>query len=172
MNEEGNPTPQAWQSRASVCATECAKVFADFRLSPIMDVADLLGAMFITNADRLSKYWDDPRGFGAFIYSQPEIGASAHQIERLGWQLLVARRIESGRVFKEWSPQFEKIYLMAKRLAHFGPSIPPGSDPSVFPEHLLLAIAEQADLEIARRLLASGLQVEVLRRDVEKGISQ
>lgn len=171
MNKQEEPTAETTLSAACSGARVCAMVFADLRFSEIMDVSDLLGAMCLVNYDRLAKYWDDPDGFRRFIIAQPETRAAAQQIESLGWRVLVTRKVESGRATKLVSPDFQKVHLAAKRLARLGPAPPAGMGAIVFPEHYLLAITEQQDLDIARRLLGSGLRVDALRRDVQNGIS-
>lgn len=173
LSERGGPASKAMLSTGSSWALNCAKLFADFRLSSTMDLPDLLGALCIVNADRLSKYWSEPEGFRRFVDGQPETGRPAQHIRSEGWEVLFSRRVEArgGAYVKECSAAFWNVFQLAKRLAVSGHAPPRGGESLVFPEHYLLALVEQQDLNIVQKLLASGLQVEDLKRDVERGIT-
>jgi len=158
-------------SRDSSLTAHCAIVVSDLRLSPTMDVVDLLGALFLANSDRLAKYWDDPRNFDKLIAAEPQIGTLVHDLQRHGWEADFNRRAQVSGVFKEFSPRCRGVWLRMNALARLGPPAPTGTEPLAFPEHFLLAIVEQEDLDITRQLLASGLRVDTLRRDVEDGIT-
>jgi hypothetical protein len=156
-------------SEASFHAINYAMILSDLQKSTRLEIYDLLSAMYLANLDRLSKYWEELSGFELLALGHPAARQLAADISNRGSISIFEHRGGVGGIFKPFSLQFKKVHSQAIELAlgHAG-----HLKTIVFPEHFLLAIVEQADLEITRRLLSSGLQVEVLRRDVEKGISQ
>ena len=149
---------------------ECAKILADGRLSSSVDVRDVLAGMLIVSFDRLSKYWEEPKEFDKLVTTELHIGTLIQELRRRGWQVIFSNRIKVGLFFKEFSPLCKAVYFRAKELAQPASASPPGMKAFVFPEHILLAITEQGGSDIVPKLLASGLHVDALRRDIEQGI--
>src|SRR5579875_239455 len=174
MSNESSPPRnlqhETFLSEASAAVIECAKILADARLSSSVDVTDVLAAMLVVGLDRLSKYWEDPEEFDRLVTTELHIGAVVQELRRRDWQVIFSNRIRAGLFFKELSPPCKTVYFRAKELAQPVSAAPSGPKAFVFPEHILLAIAEQGGSHIVSRLLASGLRVDALRQDVEQGI--
>jgi len=157
-------------SQTAAPIVPCSIVLSDLRLSQRVDVADLLGSIFVINSDRLSRYWADPGGFDRFVAAEQEIASLVLGLRDRGWEAALSPRISRGGVFKEFSDVAREVWFRARELAKRGPPDRPRTMSLVFPEHLLLSIAERAELRIVQRLLSSGLRVDSLRQDVEHGI--
>lgn len=174
MSNENDPPKnlqrETFLSEASAAVIECAKILADGRLSSSVDVTDVLAGMLVASLDRLSKYWDDPEEFDRLVTTELHIGTVVQELRRRGWQAIFSNRIRAGLFFKEFSARCKAVYFRAKELAQPVSVIPSGTKALVFPEHILLAIAEQEGSDIVPKLLASGLRVEALRRDIGQGI--
>lgn len=157
-------------SEAASLMIRCSIAISRRRSSRTMDVADMVGAMFVTGSDRLSKYWRDASAFERFTASEPLIGTLALDLREHGWDDAFRSWVQRGEGIRELSQRARAVYSRAKQLAEAESPAPGAATSLVFPEHFLLAIVEKADLGITQRLLASGLRSEDLERDVEHGI--
>lgn len=154
-------------SEPAFCTMDHAMVLSDIRRSPTVGAHDFVGAMCITNMERLSTYWHDPAGFEAVALPDPEARQLAAQVRAGGAVSILKHRGGAGGAFKPFAAGFREIWERATEMAVTARK---GKSGLVFPEHFLLAIVEQPGSELARQLIASGLRVDALRRDVERGL--
>jgi len=137
------------------------------RESLSLETEDLLAGLYMASLRRLSKYWSRSGAFDRLVNRERGIREiiSAY---RKGEFPSVAdlEQIRLRRGFIPFSADTTRVIESAR---HFGASRPgdaTGQMPVVAPEDLLLALAKHTELDIGRRLIASGLDVLRLERAV------
>lgn len=176
----GQPAPHRLTlelKRAETFATMLARS----RASQAIEIPDLLAGMYICNWDRISRYWDEqkqeevedllrriceisPQRWHSWI----ELYDRQHRnSERSGWQLL--------GLFKKQAPTEKPLQPSAalatvlKQAEQVAPSYDRAGDrsiPILNSECVLLCIVRNLSSEISRKLLATGLDIARLERDV------
>lgn len=163
--------------RAEVLAAMMAKS----RSSESIETTDLLAGMYISNWERLSRYWANskqeeveillrricrisPQRWHSWIESyQTSRGNSAKPV----WQRL--RRSKNGKPGDNspWpSSDLQSILKQAERITPFHERSGAASTPILTTECILLCILRNSGSEISRRLAATGIDEPKLERDV------
>src|SRR5690242_14470642 len=163
--------------RAEVLASMMAKS----RSSDSVEVTDLLAGMYISNWERISRYWEDskqeeietllqricrisPQRWHSWIESyQNNRGDTAKRM----WQRL--RKPKNGKDGdKSPGPSAEMVSVLkrAEELTPFREKSGGTSTPILTTECVLLCILRTFGSEISRRLLATGIDQIKLERDV------
>jgi len=157
-----------------------AAMAARSRASSAIEVPDLLAGMYVCNWDRISKYWEEnrqdevedvlrricqisPQRWHTWIEQYDR----HHQEEKPGWRLL-------GRSTNEKSDQdpaqpSASLAALLKQAEQLAPAYDRTSDrsiPILTTECVLLCIARNLRSEISRKLIATGLDIARLEKDV------
>jgi hypothetical protein len=163
--------------RAEVLASMMAKS----RSSDSVEVTDLLAGMYISNWERLSRYWEEskqeeieallqricrisPQRWHSWIESYQ---ASRDDSAKRVWQRLRISR--NGKAAdKPPGPSADMISVLkkAEELTPFREKSGAASTPILTTECVLLCILRTFGSEISRRLLATGIDQIQLERDV------
>lgn len=155
-------------SEAAFHTMNYAMILSDLRKSARQDACDWLGAIYLANLDRVSRYWGDPGQLEGLVMADPAIADNMSALKSRFPISVITHRGAAGGAFKPFTSAFSKIWSRAIEVAQRSNK---DEKPMVFPEHFLLAIAERVESELGNRLVRSGLRVEDLRRDVERGIT-
>lgn len=162
--------------RAEVLAAMMAKS----RSSESVEVTDLLAGMYISNWERLARYWEEskqdeietllrkicrisPQRWHSWIESyQTNRDGSAKPV----WQRL--RMSKNGKGDKSPAPSADMVSVLKKAevLTPFREKSESTSTPILTTECVLLCILRNPGSEISRRLLATGIDQIKLERDV------
>ncbi|HEY6443408.1 MAG TPA: hypothetical protein VIY66_08725 [Candidatus Acidoferrales bacterium] len=163
--------------RAEVLAAMMAKS----RSSDSIETTDLLAGMYISNWERLSRYWANskqeevetllqricrisPQRWHSWIESyQASRGDSAKRV----WHRL--RKSKNGKAGDNspWpSADMLSVLKQAERITPFHEGSGATSTPILTTECILLCILRNAGSEISRRLAATGIDEQKLERDV------
>ena len=163
--------------RAEVLAAMMAKS----RSSGSIEITDLLAGMYISNWERLSRYWANskqedvemllrricrisPQRWHSWIESyQASRGDSAKRV----WQRL--RRSKNGKAADDSprpSADILSVLKSAERITPFRERSGGTSTPILTTECVLLCILRNSGSEISRRLAATGIDEPQLERDV------
>ena len=161
--------------------------FASSRAAKSIDVADILGGMYLYDWDRLSRYWNE----GAHDETESLLRRICH-ISPQRWhywmELYDSQKLSGGRL-RSWralqrlvlskkeepadkkplpkSAPLRAVYEQAERLAPFRDSIDDRKIPVLTSECVLLCIVRNpnsAGLELSRKLVHTGLDVVKLER--------
>jgi hypothetical protein len=133
-------------------------------------VNDLLAGMYLVSFERLAKYWAEPERLEEVL--KCECGMFSKRWEywlRYHDDRALARKSTSrffcspAKVFRE-SNQLTTVMESAAAVSRQCPSRLQDRAPLVGPEDVLLAIATDATLELGRRLVDSGLDLDRLER--------
>lgn len=167
-------------------------MLAHERNSESVEVADVLGGIYIASWERIQRYWpegtsvedlmleqcglDAPRWFYWIrMYDHFYARRSDTFLPRLGrfWMRVSrGRRAGSNYVppgFRQISSELQTIYDSAARISGQPESSKFGGGPAVSPVQILLAVAEQSRLPIAEKLRQSGLDIGALKAAVKGG---
>ena len=155
-------------------------MMAKSRSSESVEVTDLLAGMYISNWERLSRYWEESK--------QDEIEILLRKICRISpqrwhswiesyqtnrddsgkpvWQRL--RMSKNGKGDKSPAPSADMVSVLkkAEALTPFREKSGSTSTPILTTECVLLCILRNPGSEISRRLLATGIDQIKLERDV------
>ncbi len=162
--------------RAEVLAAMMAKS----RSSNSIETTDLVAGMYISNWERLSRYWANskqeqvevllqricrisPQRWHSWIESYQASRASDKRV----WQRL--RRSKNGRSGGDspWpSADMLSVLKQAERITPFHERSGATSTPILTTECVLLCILRNSGSEISRRLAATGIDEAKLERDV------
>lgn len=162
--------------RAEVLAAMMAKS----RSSEFVEVTDLLAGIYISNWERLSRYWEEskqdeieillrkicqisPQRWHSWIESyQTNRDDSSKPV----WQRL--RTSKNGKGDKSPAPSADMVSVLkkAEALTPFREKSGSTSTPILTIECVLLCILRNPGSEISRRLLATGIDQIKLERDV------
>lgn len=164
-----------------------AAMLASSRAARTIDVADMLGGMYLYDWDRLSKYWNE----GTHQATESLLRKICHispqrwhyWMELYDSQKQAGGRLRSWRALqrlalmrKEQPPQkrtlqksapLRAVYEQAERLAPFRDSIGDRKIPVLTSECVLLCIVRNpnsAGLELSRKLVHTGLNIVKLER--------
>jgi len=181
--QDSNGEPQASHrltlelKRAETFATMLARS----RASQFVEVADLLAGMYICNWDRISKYWDE--------HNQDEIENLLHRIcqispqrwhswieiydrqrredENPSWNFL--RRLRKDKPAEkplQSSAALATVLTQAEQIAPAYDRTGDRSLPILTTECVLLCIVRNLSSEVSRKLVATGLDIAHLEKDV------
>jgi hypothetical protein len=158
-----------------------ASMMAKSRSSSVIEVADLLAGMYISNWERLSRYWAEskqdeieillrricrisPQRWHSWIESYHN---SRDDSDKRSWRRL---RISKGGKTAEKIPQTSadvaSILKRAEELSPFREKSGGSSTPILTTECVLLCILRNIGSEISRQLAASGINEPKLEREV------
>lgn len=161
-------------------------MFANDRGSSTIEVSDLLAAIYVASLEleRLKDYWAAWERFEQFMASECKVedsrwnhwlrfhdqilhGPKARHLFR---GIFVYRLSKRSFLWKRFwnSPEVDKIYSTARELARSVNAAASEGAPVLTPEHLLLAIARHSELDIAGKLVESGLDLERLEQAIAK----
>ena len=176
-----NPLPATTHrfTRDLACAESLAMMLANTRASEVIEVSDLLAGIYIDNWERLSRYWPDADAIEPFLQDFCRISPSRWQYwiqyydemrrgenrwRPFGWRWFRRDKTPfSEKVFQR-SAELEAALRAAEAIAPYRDTSGEQSIPILTTECVLLAIAKNADSEIGRRLVESGLDVGTLER--------
>ena len=161
-------------SRAETLAT----MLAQSRAARVVEVADLLAAMYIYDWERLSKYWEDQDKIEEYLQQICRISPQRwhHWIqfydgqrnsdEQTGpWKWLrPSKNVKS--VSKDLGPSAElrAIFQRAEEVAPAHDLVEDRMVPILTCECVLLAMAQKTDSEIGHRLISSGIDINGLEQ--------
>lgn len=158
-----------------------ATMLARSRASQVIEVSDLLAGMYICNWDRISQYWDE--------HSQEEVEDLLRRICQISpqrwhsWiELYDRQRRDEERPrwkflenFKKEKPADRQLQTSAalatvlKQAEQIAPSYDRTGDrsiPILTTECVLLCIVRNLGSEVSRKLIATGLDIARLEKDV------
>lgn len=137
------------------------------RESPSLEPRDLLAGLYMASLKRLSKYWNRPRAFDRLVSNEPGIREiiSAYRKGKFPSPADL-EQIKLRRGFIPFSPDTTRVVESARLFGASRPGDATGHTPVVAPEDFLLALAKHTELDIGRRLLASGLDLERIKKAV------
>ena len=133
----------------------------------VIELSHLLGGMYIGSFEKLSKYWKDSDQFEELVVSECRLEEPRVFYWIRAYEGLWSRRRGSfvGQ-FRKRSPQVNRIYEDALKLAASRDEHRPGSLPVLTPEDLLLALTRCTDIELARKLTQTNLDTVRLEEAV------
>jgi hypothetical protein len=163
--------------RAEVLAAMMAKS----RSSDRIEITDLLGGMYISNWERLSRYWANskheeieillrrmcrisPQRWHSWIESYQN---DRRNSDKRGWRRLrISKNGKAGSKSPWPSADMISILKRAEALTPFRERSGAASTPILTTECVLLCILRNSGSEISRRLTATGIDEMKLERDV------
>jgi hypothetical protein len=159
-------------SRSLVCCEWFSLALAHHRGSSAIDTRDFLGGVYISSLefDRFYRYWKDWDLFEEL--ASTECGVSGARLSY--WLPAQEPKKSSGKPssspfgWKTRSSQLEKVYEAARALTAVADGESGEEAPVLFPEHVLLAIANDVESDIGVKLLRSTLDLERLQEGARK----
>jgi hypothetical protein len=161
-------------SRAETLAT----MLAQSRAARVVEVADLLAAMYIYDWERLSKYWEDQDRVEEYLQQICQISPQRwHQ-----WIQFYDQQRQGDQKAKPWkwlrpspivrnvsknlarSSELRAIFQSAAEIAPAHDLVEDRLIPILTCECVLLAMAQRTDSEIGHRLISSGIDVHRLEQ--------
>lgn len=155
-------------------------MIAKSRASDAMEIPDLLAGMYISNWDRLSRYWRaekqedveeflrkicqiSPQRWNAWIqhYDAERNKTASRPI----WDTLLKRNSSSPEANMKPSASLAAVLKEAESVSPFRDNLSKASIPVLTSECVLLCMARTPGSEIARKLIESGLDAERLEHD-------
>ena len=154
-------------SRDFAYALTFAMRLAEAQGSRAIGVRHLLGGIYIAVAEKLYKYWTDPDKLDDFMIDECGVVDP-----RYVYWVEAAKRPGAGggeefAIFKNQSEDLLRVWLTAADVARPGTADPNGT-PVMCPQDFLLAVAKHPELQVAQRLLASGMDLKRLEEDAGK----
>ncbi len=165
-------------SRAVIVAT----MLASSRASGLIEVADFLAGLYISDWDRLSQYWDEENREEAETFLRQLCRLSPQRwsswLERYDhqrrqgdnatrWRWFRSRLPKgSGSSKPRWSEALEAVLEHARKITPFHDDAGARRIPIVTSECVLLCIARSHGSEVSRKLAVSGLDTVRLECDV------
>ena len=163
--------------RAEVLAAMMAKS----RSSDSVEVTDLLAGMYISNWERISRYWEDskqeeietllqricrisPQRWHSWIESYQTSRGDGRK--RMWQRLRISKNGKAGDKSPGPSADMISVLKRAEELTPFREKSGSASTPILTTECVLLCILRTFGSEISRRLLATGIDQIKLERDV------
>lgn len=159
-------------------AETLANMLAQSRAARVVEVADLLAAMYIYDWERLSKYWEDQDKIEEYLQQICRISpqrwhhwiqfydGQRHENEDAGpWKWLrPSKEVTSAN--KELAPSAElrAIFQRAREVAPAHDLLEDRMIPILTCECVLLAMAQKTDSEIGHRLISSGIDITGLEQ--------
>ena len=150
-----------------VCARTLHNAFilSSLRGSNVLECGDLLGGMYLAQADDLSKYWDGHDGFTRLIQSEERLTEAIQQVRLEGIETFSALGLPfSGSSMKAQSPAMMRIFRRARAYANARQS---AGEPIIKPEDYLLALATEPSTGLGPRILESGIDMIRLEQAVK-----
>ena len=164
-------------------AFELAVMIAHSRASEIIEVSDLIAGLYMDGWDRLSRFWraheEIEKTMRTLCHISPqrwnywiEYYAGMRESREKTWLALGSQpfwrwrnktKIAVGREF-ELSSELIEVMKEADEIAPFQDRIGDRTVPIVSSEAVLLAIARYSRASIGKKLLATGLDVEMLEK--------
>ena len=161
-------------SRAQTLAT----MLAQSRAARVVEIADLLAAMYIYDWERLSKYWEEQDRIEEYLQQICQISPQRwhHWIQfydqqRQGdskagpWKWLrPSKMVKSVGKNLEPSAELRAIFQSAAEIAPAHDLVEDRMIPILTCECVLLAMARKTDSEIGHRLISSGIDISGLEQ--------
>jgi hypothetical protein len=161
-------------SRAETLAT----MLAQSRAARVVEVADLLAAMYIYDWERLSKYWEDQERVEQYLQQICRISPQRwhHWIQFYDQQrqsdqkagpwkwlrpLSIVRNVSKNLAR---SSELRAIFQSAAEIAPAHDLVEDRLIPILTCECVLLAMAQRTDSEIGHRLISSGIDIHELEQ--------
>jgi hypothetical protein len=156
-------------------------MLASSRASEIIEVSDLLAGIYINDWGRLSRFWEDSDEIEAFLDQFCKLSQSRLQywLKHYDAMRQASQRSQSplANVFKrndkpnepppkilQRSGELDRIFVTAGELSPRRDHADGREIPVVTVECVLLAIVKNDELEIGKKLRATGLDVKGLER--------
>src|SRR5580692_4133613 len=173
-------------------AESLAMMLANSRAADVIEVVDLLAGMYLDNWERLSCYWNETDEVETFFRQfcklspprwqywlgnydelvQARRGPKSRLRRLLDWK--GARRRSGGPAKTGLKPAKEKVFQLsseleavlkdAEKIAPFGDKVEGRAIPILTSECVLFCIARNTDIEIGRKLAATGIEMGELER--------
>lgn len=167
-------------------------MLANSRAADVVEVVDLLAGMYIDNWERLSAYWNETADVEAFFRQfcrlspprwqywlgnyddlvQANRGPKSRLHRLLQWR--GPRRRSGGPARAAVKPAKEKVFQLsselesvlrdAEKIAPFGDKVDGQAIPILTSECVLFCIARNSEIEIGRKLAATGIEMGELER--------
>jgi hypothetical protein len=180
--DDGNSAPVSHRLTLNLARAEnLAAMLARSRAARVIEVADLLAGMYISDWDRLSKYWEERRRGEVELFLQRICGISpqrwhswieVYDGERRkdekaqGWNpLRVLAKEEPDEEPLRQSAALASILKQAELIAPFRDISGGKRLPILTGECVLLCIARNAGTDIGRKLSTTGLDAAKLEKD-------
>lgn len=179
--KEGQPSSSHRVTLDLYRAEVLAAMIAKSRSSESLELTDLLAGMYISNWERLSRYWANnkqdeiemllqricrisPQRWHSWIESyQTSRGDSGKRV----WQRLRISKNGAARGEAPWpSADMLSVLKRAEQLTPFREKSGSASTPILTMECVLLCMLRSSGSEIGRRLTATGIDETKLERDV------
>jgi len=150
-----------------------AVMIAALRYSTTLDVSDLLAGLYIVDSENLSKYWNDRRAFEQLVLAEPRVRDPVLLHRAGGFESAIQRQgTLLDTYFGTYSPEMVNVMLTAIQKGRLRGLTEPSGKILLRPEDFLLAMANHTEVELGKKLVASGLDVERLERAVAGGEPQ
>jgi len=157
-----------------------ATMLAKSRAASAIEIADLLAGMYLSDWERLGKYWDSEEQVETFLQHICQISPqrwhrwmeiydrNRNEEEKTWAQRILGPLKKKNRVGDaslERSTELQAIFGKAEEIAPHHDRSEGSTIPILTCECVLLCIAKNVESEISHRLVASGLDVLKLERD-------
>lgn len=154
-------------SRSFAYALMYALHYSQHRNSRNLQVGDVLAGIYITGLEKVSKYWKDIERLEDVLYHECDMREPRwfYLIREYRDRFEAGGREPSGSVAKGQSDDLAAVLTTAAHLAA-SRAQSAGTDNVVACEDFLLALLRHPEIEIAAKLLGSGLDVQQLEEAV------
>jgi hypothetical protein len=165
-------------------AFELAIMLSHSRASETIEVADLLGAMYIDNWEHLRRYWPDPKDAEKTMRKLCEFSP-----QRWNYWIKTYHETRDDRPAKKWfgvpippmrragkeaeiffgknfelSEQLKAALKAADRIAPYSDRVGTKTIPIVSSDCVLLCVVKNTTSDVARKLLATGIDLRALEK--------
>jgi hypothetical protein len=185
-NGEAAPEVEAPRrlTRDLLRAFELAIMLTHSRASDTIEVADLLGAMYIDNWDHLKRYWPDPSAIEKTLRKMCEISP-----QRWNYWIKTYNETRDDQPAKKWfgvpipsmrrggkdpglffgkdfelSEQLRAALKAADKVAPYSDRVGTRTIPIVSSDCVLLCMVKNTTSDVARKLLATGINLTALEK--------
>lgn len=159
-------------------AETLANMLAQSRAARVVEVSDLLAAMYIYDWERLSRYWEDQDKIEEYLQQICRISpqrwhhwiqfydGQKNETEDAGpWKWLrPSKEVKSASKNLALSAELRAIFQRARDVAPAHDLLEDRMIPILTCECVLLAMAKKADSEIGHRLISSGIDITGLEQ--------
>jgi len=178
----GNSEPVSHRLTLNLARAEnLAAMLARSRAARVIEVADLLAGMYISDWDRLSQYWEEKRRADVEVFLRRICGISPQRWH--SWIEFYDGERRKGEKAQKWNPlralkksepaekplrrsaALASVLKEAEKIAPFRDVSGGKRLPILTGECILLCIARNASTEIGRTLSTTGLDAVKLEKD-------
>ncbi len=142
-----------------------AIALAEERHSRYLSISDLLGALYLGSYENIRDYWPDQDRLSELVSEVCGLTGPLWLDRIKIYDSKLRGRSSVRGAFKDCDPDLAAVLLTAAEIAKGNAKVRP---PTVNYEHILLAIARHRELEISKKLVASGIDLNRLNAHVEK----